>query len=828
MARSGRWRSSRLFGGSVVLAVIALVLAMATAPSTAGPDPAAATGSVSGEVRAGGAPEVASYLYLYVQDGNRWTWTRSGYTGHTSAAFTFDGLPPGTYRVGVSSPDEPWVDTFHPSADLVGNAADVVVGEGEDVTGVDVDLLREGTVQGTVTDVAGAGVPDVKVVVTDADRETRIFEGVTDADGTYEVGGLTTADYVVRFKAYSAGKQSEYFRDAPTLYSATPVAVVSGQDASGTDAVLAGPTTLSGTVTDRLTGDPIPFARIDLYELQGDHWQPADIDAFADATGRYRLDNVWGTYRVLAVDSGFETHDYAFHPGVRSVEEATTVEVPAGGDTVIDVALDRLPETSVVSGTVRVGGASRGGIVVEPEILYDGYWHVMNHVTTAADGTYRTYVAVPGTYRVHFADPAGALGDRWWEGALTAPEATELPVVAGDELTGIDADLGAPVPTGALAGAVEDPDDRAIEGVEVTAYAWSEIEEAWTEVDRTRTGDDGRYLVDDLPVGTYRVGFDGLGYDWIDEFHLDSDTVDDADDVTVSADDTTAVDAELAPAPGEIAGRVTSDEGAALDDVRVELWAYADGAWAVAADTALEPTDTFRFPGLEAGATYRLGVRDTSGGHHVVFWPGAPDVDEVEEGFDVVVRPGATSFHDLTLRVVEPTETDSPTPTPSPTPTTTPTTTPTPTPTNTPTPTPTTTPSTAPTPTPTNTPTPTPTTTPSTAPTPTPTPSTVPTPTLTPTPVPAPAITHSGVPRVVGTLEVGRAVRVRRVDFSPSDVRVRYQWRADGRRIRGATKPRLVLTRSLLGSRLRVRVTAVLPGAPTVVVRTKPTARVRA
>ena len=71
-------------------------------------------------------------------------------------------------------------------------------------------------------------------------------------------------------------------------------------------------------------------------------------------------------------------------------------------------------------------------------------------------------------------------------------------------------------------------------------------------------------------------------------------------------------------------------------------------------------------------------------------------------------------------------------------------------------------------------------------------------------------------------------MRVRRVDFSPSDVRLRYQWRADGRKVRGATKPRLVLTRSLLGSRLRVRVTAVLPGAPTVVVRTRPTARVRA
>ena len=52
MARSGRWRSRRPFGWTVLLAVTALVLGMTAVPSTASPDGAAATGSVSGEVRA--------------------------------------------------------------------------------------------------------------------------------------------------------------------------------------------------------------------------------------------------------------------------------------------------------------------------------------------------------------------------------------------------------------------------------------------------------------------------------------------------------------------------------------------------------------------------------------------------------------------------------------------------------------------------------------------------------------------------------------------------------------------------------------------------------
>ena len=71
-------------------------------------------------------------------------------------------------------------------------------------------------------------------------------------------------------------------------------------------------------------------------------------------------------------------------------------------------------------------------------------------------------------------------------------------------------------------------------------------------------------------------------------------------------------------------------------------------------------------------------------------------------------------------------------------------------------------------------------------------------------------------------------VRVRRVTFSPAAVRLRYQWRADGRTIRGATRSRITLTRALAGARLRVRITATLDGASPVVVRTRPTARVQA
>lgn len=792
MARFRHW----LMGWAVVLVSMGLALGAAVAPSAAGPADAPTLeepGSISGEVRADGVPEVGSYLYLYARDGDRWLSVMTTSTGYTDASFTFSGLAPGTYRVGVSRPDEPYVDTFHPSADLVDNAADVVVGPGEDVTGVDVALLHEGTVQGTVSDELGAGVAGVTVVVTDADRETRIFEDTTDADGHYRVGQLTTGDYVVRFGGYDAGKQSEYWKDAPTRYTATPVPVVSGRDATGTDAVLTGPSTLRGTVTDRDTGDPIAFARIDLHELRDGQWQGTDTDTYADAQGRYRFDGVWGTYRVLAVDSAYQTHDYAFFPGVRSVEEATTVVVPAGDDVVADIGLVAKPDTSTISGTVTSGGASRGGIVVEPEIWYAGSWHVMAHVITAADGTYRAHVATPGTYRVHFEDPSGVLGEQWWDAAATAVDATPVEVGSGVALTGIDADLTGPTPTGGIDGTVQDADAAPIGDVEVTAYAWSEIEGRWTAVDHARTGYDGRYAITGLPVGTYRVGFDGPSRDWIDEFHHDSATVDAAVDVAVTADEPAHVDAVLAPSPGDLVGRITSDADAALDGVRVELWAEVDGAWSVVRSTPLSSSGYYLLSGLAQG-DYRLGVRDTAGRHDETFWPGVPTLAEATP---VWVPRGAVSSYDLTLHATPATEAPDPDPVP----------------TGSPSPSPTT-------------PAPPPTTEPTPVPTPTPTPTPAPTPT--PLPAPVPSISQQGIPRIVGTLEVGEVVRVRRTTWSPSGVTLSYQWRADGRKIRRATRARLTLTRALVGARLRVRITATLDGAGTVVLRTRPSARVRA
>ncbi|WP_425437718.1 metallophosphoesterase [Mumia flava] len=82
-------------------------------------------------------------------------------------------------------------------------------------------------------------------------------------------------------------------------------------------------------------------------------------------------------------------------------------------------------------------------------------------------------------------------------------------------------------------------------------------------------------------------------------------------------------------------------------------------------------------------------------------------------------------------------------------------------------------------------------------------------------------------PRIAGKPRVGNRVRAANVRWRPAPVRIRYQWLAGKKVIRGADGPSLRVRKGLLGKRLRLRVTVSKPGYRTVEVRSARSARVR-
>jgi hypothetical protein len=68
--------------------------------------------------------------------------------------------------------------------------------------------------------------------------------------------------------------------------------------------------------------------------------------------------------------------------------------------------------------------------------------------------------------------------------------------------------------------------------------------------------------------------------------------------------------------------------------------------------------------------------------------------------------------------------------------------------------------------------------------------------------------TSAPTPKVTGTAKVGRTLSANAGTWSPTPSAIRYQWRADGKAITGATKKSYKVTSSVVGKRITVSVTA--------------------
>jgi hypothetical protein len=218
------------------------------------------------------------------------------------------------------------------------------------VSGIDIQLVSGGAIEGTVT---GAGQPLGGLCVIAAERGApwlRSWAG-TDANGHYRVTGLRAADQDVAFFACTPAFQdyvSEWHHDARREADATPIPVTLGATTTGVDEDLAQAATISGTIT--AAGRPVAacaFATRDgapsdgTWEVLGDFFS-----APTDSSGSYSLRGLpAGTYRVLLrpcqSDAGWAAQ---WFDGAADEASATPVEVTEGQHvTGVDAALQPAP-----------------------------------------------------------------------------------------------------------------------------------------------------------------------------------------------------------------------------------------------------------------------------------------------------------------------------------------------------------------------------------------------------------------------------------------------------------------------------------------------------
>jgi uncharacterized surface anchored protein len=414
-----------------------------------------------------------------------------------------------------------------------------------------------GSISGAVTDASTTPVAGAYIGVYDISGNWAGM-AVTDASGSYTVGGLPPGYYKAAFA--KASYAAEWWNGQPDFASANWVVVTAGADTPGVDATLSLPGSISGTVTEQATGDPVAGTYIGVYDTAG-KWAGT---AVTDTSGDYTVGNLGpGAYKVA-----FAKMPYAIEwwNGQPTFGSADAVAVTAATDTPgVDATLDM---GGSISGTVtdESTGSPLAGVEVSTFSLMG--WGFVGSASTDASGNYTVAGLAAGNYRVRFYAPPDAA--EWWDGQPDFGSADPVTVTAATDTPGVDATLD-------MGGSISGTVTEASAGNPLTDAHINVYDASGYLAGGTMTDASGHYMLGGLAAGDYRVAFWAASY--AVEWWNGQPTFASADPVAVTVGvDTPGVDAVLVG--GSLSGTVTEQAtGNPLTGVYIGVY-DTSGNWA--------------------------------------------------------------------------------------------------------------------------------------------------------------------------------------------------------------------------------------------------------
>jgi Carboxypeptidase regulatory-like domain len=370
-----------------------------------------------------------------------------------------------------------------------GRASLISVGAGAVTAGIDAVLPAGGTISGAVTDRAGRRLSGVCVTAYNAaGQDWLTIRQAGSQRGAYRITGLAPGRYSVFFGrcALSAAFAPQWYPAAASQHAARTVLVRSGRDTTRVNVALSGGGSISGRVTDAVTGKPARFCG---FVAALDSAGNLMAGALVSQEGRYRFDHLLaGRYRLQACGLGVVSKANVMVRGTR----------PTTGVAIV------LPDTGSLAGRVldRTGTALEAGVCVTA--FPRTGMGVVSVAATSRDGHWTLTGLDPGSYRVLFSPICMAgfpqVAPQWFNDK-PGPGSATLVHVATDRTTGaINAELAAP---GSVSGTVTDLGHAAVPGICVAALPEADGSVPVSAV----TAANGSFSIANLPPGRYLVRF---------------------------------------------------------------------------------------------------------------------------------------------------------------------------------------------------------------------------------------------------------------------------------------------------------------------------------
>jgi 5-hydroxyisourate hydrolase-like protein (transthyretin family) len=445
-------------------------------------------------------------------------------------------LPTGTYLVCFRN-DEDHVAEWYHNAYTFGTATEVNVTSAA-TTIVDEELTPYGAISVMIYDAATMlAIEGANITLYDAGSNA-VGVGSTEANGHYEFVGLAPGAYRMSISGYTY--KAECYENRTSLKSADEVNVLPGATATVNGYLEHGDWSegligyISGTVTDAVTGAPIPDVSITLYDPTLEYWTFTS-NSHTIWDGTYSEYFPAGTYLVRFFAPDDNHKDEWYHDNWANTHGATEITIAEGGNTIVNESLTPTGVRSL-SGTVTDAVTTQAieGVSVG---LYDSKGNSLGGTGTDVNGHYEFLDLVPGNYRIKY--ERQYYSSEWYHGASTYGTATWVTVNPGGTAT---ADEELVRLTGTISGTVTDAvTDAPISGALVSLFNAYEGNLWNGGVD-----ENGYYEIAELPTGTYLLYFNADDVNYLDEWFHNAYTFGTATEVIVTSAATTIVDEDMA------------------------------------------------------------------------------------------------------------------------------------------------------------------------------------------------------------------------------------------------------------------------------------------